>query len=87
MSKAQLRRKVTRYLKSVDRVLRQIEITSPEALRSRVGSVVETARRYSSDASYYKNGQDLVTSLATIAYSEGLLDALRMLGLVEFDWE
>lgn len=87
MSRVRLERKVTKYLTSVDRVLRQVEITSPEALRSRVNSIVETARRYFSDASHYKDGGDLVTSLATVSYSEGLLDALRMLGLVEFDWK
>ncbi len=38
------------------------------------------------DAKYYKAQGKLETSLTSIAYCEGLLDALRLLGAVEFEW-
>jgi len=33
------------------------------------------------DAKYYEDKSKLETSLASVAYCEGLLDALRLLGL------
>jgi len=54
--------------------------------RRDVERIVEIARRYLSDSKYYsENGKD-VTSLASISYAEGLLDALRFLKLGDFSW-
>ena len=52
----------------------------------KVRAVVEEAKRYLGDAKYYYEKQKFETSLASVAYCEGLLDALRMLGYVEFSW-
>jgi len=38
------------------------------------------------DAKYYKDEKKFETSLTSIAYCEGLLDALRLLGVVKFEW-
>jgi len=38
------------------------------------------------DAKYYKAHGKLETSLTSVAYCEGLLDALRLLGAVKFEW-
>lgn len=38
------------------------------------------------DAKYYREKKKLETRLASVAYCEGLLDALRLLGFVEFSW-
>jgi len=51
-----------------------------------VKEVIEEAKRYFEDAKFYLGKEKLETSLASIAYCEGLLDALRMLGFVEFSW-
>jgi len=51
-----------------------------------VKEVVELARAYMKDAEYYLKKGKSETALSSIAYCEGLLDALRMLGLVEFEW-
>ena len=48
--------------------------------------VLDMARRYHEDArSFLRAGRPL-TSIAASSYAEGLLDALRFLGLVEFRW-
>jgi len=48
--------------------------------------VLDMARRYHEDAKgFLRTGRPL-TSIAASSYAEGLLDALRFLGLVEFKW-
>jgi FAD synthetase len=50
--------------------------------------LVELAKSYLSDAKYYYESGDHFTSLACIAYAEGVLDALRLLGIVKgVDWK
>ncbi len=51
-----------------------------------VRQVIGEAKRYLEDAKYYLGRRKYETSLASVAYCEGLLDALRMLRFVEFDW-
>jgi len=41
---------------------------------------------YFEDAKYYKAEGKLGTSLTSVAYCEGLLDALRLIGAVNFQW-
>ncbi len=48
--------------------------------------VLEEAKRYLDDAKFYLEKRRLETSLASVAYCEGLLDALRLMGLVDFSW-
>ncbi len=65
--------------------LKEVEgFVSPDA--DGIREVIEEARRYLDDAKYYLERKRFETSLASIAYCEGLLDALRMLGFVEFSW-
>jgi len=51
-----------------------------------VAAVLRWATDYLEDAKYYKAQGKLETSLTSIAYCEGLLDALRLVGAVEFEW-
>jgi FAD synthetase len=53
---------------------------------SKVENVLDEAKRYLEDAKYYYGKGTFETSLASVAYCEGLLDALRILGLVIFYW-
>ena len=76
---------VRRYLRSVDRVLDEVR-RSAETLDERAERVFEEAERYFMDAKHYFDRGDLTTALSAVAYSEGLLDALRMMGLIEFRW-
>ena len=48
--------------------------------------VLKLAELYYEDSKYYFGIKDLPTSLSCIAYAEGLLDALRMLGIIEVEW-
>jgi len=76
-----------RYIKKMSKVLEDIEIAEYASLdQRRINEVIDEAKRYFEDAKYYLGRGHFETSLASIAYSEGLLDALRMLGLVKFEW-
>ena len=48
-----------------------------------VRKVTDTIQRYLQDARYYLENGKPTTSLASIAYAEGLLDALTFLALTE----
>jgi len=76
------------YIRKTERVFEELRKAegpgSPEPNGAR--KVVEEARRYLQDAKYYLEQRRFETSLASVAYCEGLLDALRMLGFVEFSW-
>ena len=51
-----------------------------------MASVLSYAMDYLEDAKYYKVQGNLETSLTSVAYCEGLLDALRLIGAVNFEW-
>ena len=83
-----LKELVSKYIQNSERVFTEIKITQDSAQvdGEEVQSVVETAKRYLKDAKYYQKRNRLETSLASVAYCEGLLDALRLLGIAEFSW-
>jgi hypothetical protein len=79
---------VVTYVASAEQVFAEIE-TSEVCINiwaEDIKQVVKYARDYLEDAKYYKDQGKLNVSLASIAYCEGLLDALRLLGLVRFEW-
>jgi FAD synthetase len=51
-----------------------------------VNNLIDYIQDYLADAKYYKSSGKLETSLTSVAYCEGLLDALRLLGAVTFEW-
>jgi len=77
-----------KYIRKTERVFGELEITrkSVHLDSVKIDEVVDEAKRYLEDAKYYLDKNQFETSLASVAYCEGLLDALRMLGLVKFDW-
>ena len=76
-----------KYIESTEGVLAEIEIAeSMQIDNKKVDSVIETAKSYLKDAKYYRDRKRFETGLASIAYSEGLLDALKLLELAEFSW-
>ena len=79
---------VSKYIQSSERVFTEIRVTQDliQIDGEKAQSVVETAKRYLEDAKYYQKRNRLETSLASVAYCEGLLDALRLLGIAEFSW-
>lgn len=83
-----LERLVTRYIRSAEHVLDEIKVAATsEALdKDIVLEVIDQARAYVDDAKYYRTKKRLDVSLASVAYCEGLLDALKLLELVKFEW-
>lgn len=89
MNKVSIEERVQRYLLKTEKVLKDVKVLKGTALINEgcVRRVVEEAERYFRDAQYYFERKEYDVSLASIAYCEGLLDALRMLNLVEFEWQ
>jgi len=81
---------VSRYIASAEHVLGTLQITVNNDVlclsRKSISEVIELAKAYLQDAKYYRDGKRFDVSLASVAYCEGLLDALRMLGAVKFEW-
>jgi FAD synthetase len=79
---------ITKYIRGADRVIKEIgELPNNVQLNpEEAKTVFDWAKRYLEDAKYYQEKGKLETSLTSVAYCEGLLDALRLLGAVEFSW-
>jgi len=78
----------SKYIRKTERViaeLKNLDATVHHEADS-VKAVLDEAKRYLEDAKYYLGNGKPEISLASVAYCEGLLDALRMLGYVEFTW-
>ncbi|MEM3088430.1 MAG: DUF357 domain-containing protein [Candidatus Bathyarchaeia archaeon] len=80
--------RLKRYVHTLERVFAEISlITEPLTIRgNEVKAVYDEAKRYYEDAKYFQEKKDYVTGLVAIVYSEGLLDALRLLGFAKFSW-
>jgi len=79
---------ITKYIRGAERVFKEIG-QLPEDVHlneEEAKTVFDWAKRYLEDAKYYQKEGKLETSLTSVAYCEGLLDALRLLGAVEFSW-
>ena len=78
----------SKYIASAEKVLNEMKETAGSFTidETEVRKVVEWVRAYLADAKYYKAQNRLETSLTSVAYCEGLLDALRLLGAVKFEW-
>ncbi len=75
--------RVWTYIRMVKNALSQV---SPEWLSKEVRRIYDLASLYVKDAEYYLSLGDCITSTSCIAYAEGLLDALRMLGYLSIEW-
>jgi len=78
----------TKYISMAEKVFKELKRTQmPISLTEDiVASVLSYAYDYLEDAKYYKAQGNLETSLTSVAYCEGLLDALRLIGAVNFEW-
>jgi len=79
---------VSKYIRSAEKVLNKLRQTREQVSVSEedVAKVLRWASDYLEDAKYYKAQGKFETSLTSVAYCEGLLDALRLLGAVKFEW-
>lgn len=78
---------IGKYVKSCQNVLRELKLNAlnQDNFMERVKNLIEYAARYLDDAMFYASERK-ATSLAAVCYCEGILDALRLLGLAEFEW-
>ncbi len=79
---------VSKYIVSTEHVLKKME-TAEESIDidvESIGKVLDYVKAYLKDAKYYRDRKKFEVSLASVAYCEGLLDALRLLGAVKFEW-
>ncbi len=79
---------VSKYIDSADYVLKHMKILegSREIEQEDIGKVIEYAERYLTDAKYYRDKKKFEVGLASVAYCEGMLDTLKLLGAVKFEW-
>jgi len=77
-----------KYISSAEKVLKELQRRNEPVTVSEEDAavVLRWASDYLEDAKYYKAQGNFETSLTSIAYCEGLLDALRLLGAVTFEW-
>jgi FAD synthetase len=78
----------SKYIVSTEKVLKEMQRTkSPISVAEEcIDNIVGYVTAYLEDAKYYKAQKRFETSLTSIAYCEGLLDALKLLGAVKFEW-
>jgi len=83
-----LRELVSKYIQNSEKVFAEIKMAQDVVVidEEKIKGIIENAKHYLNDAKYYQERNKLDTSLASVAYCEGLLDALRLLGVVEFTW-
>ena len=77
-----------KYISSADRVFGELKVSDVcvNVDVEGIEEVVRSAKAYLEDAKYYRDSRKFEVSLASVAYCEGLLDALRLLGMVRFEW-
>ena len=77
-----------KYIRNSEKVLAEIKLATDVVVidEDKIKGIIESARQYLNDAKYYEKENKLETSLVSVSYCEGLLDALRLLGVVEFTW-
>jgi FAD synthetase len=77
-----------KYISMAEKVFSELKQTQTSITLTEdiVASVLRYANDYLEDAKYYKAQGNLETSLTSVAYCEGLLDALRLIGAVNFEW-
>jgi len=67
------------YLAAIERPLKSAEaLSNPQALR-----IVDYAKRYVADSRYFLETGKPTTALASVAYAEGLLDSLSIMGVAD----
>ncbi len=77
-----------KYIQNSEKVFAEIKLKQDIVVidEDKIREIIEYARRYLSDAKYYGEKKQYETALAAVAYCEGILDGLRLLGMVEFTW-
>ncbi len=77
--------RTAKYLEKTSEALKRLRTREfPASVSEKhVDRVIELVEGYAKDAKHYVENKKPVTSLACVAYAEGLLDALKFLELVD----
>lgn len=77
-----------KYIQNSEEVIAEIKLKEDVVVldEDKIREIIEHAKRYLNDAKYYGEKKQYETALAAVAYCEGILDGLRLLGMVEFKW-
>jgi FAD synthetase len=79
---------ISKYINSTEKALKEIQRKDKVNITNEdIDNIINYAKDYLKDAKYYRDQKKLDTSLTSIAYCEGLLDALKLIGVVNFDWK
>jgi hypothetical protein len=75
----------SKYIGATENVLKEMEqARDPIALTPEcVDNIIGYIKAYLKDAKYYSDKKKFETSLTSIAYCEGLLDALKLMGAIK----
>ncbi|RLI05723.1 hypothetical protein DRO26_01370 [Candidatus Bathyarchaeota archaeon] len=86
MNMDELEEKYRRYADNLKHAFSRLTLKQDSDKNKKVEEVVDLAKRYFMDAEYFREKNQVVTALISLAYCEGLLDALRILNYVNFQW-
>jgi len=76
-----------KYIQNLHYALNNLYFKESRILtKKEIGNIIDYVKRYLSDAEYYFEKEDYITSIVCSSYAEGILDALRLLGVLEFSW-
>ena len=80
-------RLIEKYSKSCRNVIKTLKHqTLPATItKQQVNTLIQHATNYLDDGEYYKT-EKKPTALVSVSYAEGILDALKILNLVQFEW-
>jgi hypothetical protein len=86
-TEGEIERLVKKYAGSCRKALNGLRVPGlPKKItEEETKTLIEHADRYLKDAEYYTQERK-AAALASVSYAEGVLDALRLLSLVEFEW-
>ena len=78
----------SKYIMSAEKVLKEMKRVkgTMSVDEDSIDRILGYVANYLADAKYYNSQRKFETSLTSVAYCEGLLDALKLLGTVEFEW-
>jgi len=85
--KPELDRIIDKYITGCRRVRETMKATPPTTslTEKQIRDLLDHVDRYLADAEYYKADKKH-TALTSVAYAEGILDALKLLGITDFEW-
>jgi diphthine synthase len=84
--KSELDTLIDKYIAGCRRVRQTMTTTPPIApTQVQIQNILDHVDRYLADSEFYRADKK-PTSLTSVAYAEGILDALKLLGITDFEW-